>query len=122
MKRPPRKIITRAIVFLLAGAIVNVAVAWGLSAFMPLETPSTWRRHMRESTESDLAWMHELGWRSRVRPTSQDVWKPPRSIGAMFSQCLQGRGVEYWLYHEIGESTEWTCAVAVYAGWPMECL
>jgi hypothetical protein len=31
MKRRPRTIITRVIVFLLLGAIVNVAVAWGLS-------------------------------------------------------------------------------------------
>jgi len=32
MKRRPRKIITRIIVFLLLGAIVNVAVAWGSAA------------------------------------------------------------------------------------------
>jgi hypothetical protein len=63
MKSRLRTIITRVLVFLLLGAIVNVAVAWGCAAWIGCP-----RREYRASFEP---WVREV-------PTE---WLPPRQIG-----------------------------------------
>ncbi len=53
--------LTKLVVFLLLGAVVNVAVAWGLCIFSHFEPVLRLGPH-QQPTKVDLNWMVALGW------------------------------------------------------------
>ncbi len=111
----------RILVFLLLGTIVNVAVAWGCSGIGPLPQSGDPLGRWSVHTQADLAWLERRGWKPMT-----GAWK-----GDVHHQSLRSSTVEYGLYSEIGIPTagrfigvlpQWTFAVWVRAGWPMQSL
>jgi hypothetical protein len=99
-RRRPAKIITRVIVFLLLGAIVNVAVAWGCAYFStPFETV----------TCSD-AFIRRLYGSNRLEPNRSWVVSTQHSLGYL-------RSIMHTVdrYNAFDRSSQQAWA----AGWPM---
>ncbi len=111
--------------FLLAGAVVNVAVAWGCAAWSPLR-----RQGRTTASEAEFRRLHNLGW----EPRAERLGKPPdttwklveRSVDSAYHPRFRGLGLRYLLYWDVttenDRGTPVYVAARVSAGWPMCCL
>ncbi len=116
--------LTKLAVFLLLGAIVNVAVAWGL-CFQPVPDPISVFVNTRPATDSDLTWVRELEWKSLA---DTGDW-----IGTEFISEVKQVGVthrrisENWLPtaewgRDMRHPPRWDFALEVSAGWPLRTV
>ena len=108
---------------LIAGAIINVAVAWGCTVFSPLtdiSSPSNLR-------SKDIEWLAARGWRQL--PDTSDFTYPVRTIeyagrGLRFRWMEESREVrehsEHWFISYIVPN--WAFFEATEAGWPILSL
>jgi hypothetical protein len=106
--RAIRRIITRVIVFLLLGAIVNVAVAWMCVRF-PVLVSST----ERLSTDSDLAMLRIAGWTP-----------PDQPGGGVATTIYLGSSIRWRLHRQQRDATSTLeyLGADVSVGWPFHSL
>jgi hypothetical protein len=120
-RRPLGRIVIRAGILLLLGAIVNVAVAWGLAACSPLLIKTVWKAEFRklQTQQRDGSWRLEKdGWEAVASGIWPYEFPTPtlvvRSIGPGVrvidvAALVEGNSLPW-------ELTEWR------SGWPMHAL
>ncbi len=114
--------IAKLAVFLLLGAVVNVAVAWGFSVWGGrIDWPQF--PSVRSAAESDMAWLVDLGWRP---PRDTEHWKHREEIHEeryfgltrhLFVENPRPQGLvgSIMIRH-------WYIAARIRAGWPMKSM
>ena len=110
--------------FLLLGAIVNVAVAWGLCIFSDIKTVSTMIR--QSPTNVDLDWLVVLGWTPMPEseqwiysPYVIDSYQTGISISWICEQAKHNPLYDSKGYEFIGMIPAWEVAATLHAGWPL---
>ena len=115
------KLLTIAI-FLLAGAVVNVGVAWGCAMWVrfPYSESTT-----AVPTEAERGWLERIGWRA----TPDTIWciyeikvDDLQGVGVVeraFSESQSGRPYETY---DVRMLTKLHFAVLTRAGWPLHSL
>lgn len=107
--------------FLLLGSVVNVGVAWGIITRGKIDTMQPWV--WRLATESDLAWLVDLGWqpsqdtkhlsfRKEIREKRHFALTIHKFVESSRPKGLSG-STPYW---------PWVIAASIRSGWPMQSM